>query len=247
MGQLFGNLSTEGLEESQDRLGGFRVRESDAYLGTIKMLYAGKAAKSNAQSFTLVMDMDDGTEYKETFWATDKEGKNWYPSKKDPKKKEPLPGFTAVDDICLVTTNKPLAQQNVEDKMVNVYDPDQKKEVPKSVPMLVEVLGKQVRLGILKEVKNKQKQNDAGVYVDTPETREENVTDKVFHHPSNLTVVEARNQIQAPAFYGSWIEKNKGQTRDRTNKQLAGQGGTAGRPGMPPKAGDTQAQTKSLF
>ena len=49
-----------------------------------------------------------------------------------------------------------------------------------------------------------------------------------------------------PTFYGAWVEKNKGVTRDRTNK-AASQNGRAGRPnGAPPKAGDTP-KTASLF
>jgi hypothetical protein len=160
----------------------------------------------------------------------------------------PLPGFTIVDDLCLVTTNKPLAQQPTEEKVMNIYDADAKKELPKSVPMLVDLLGKKVTFGILKEVRNKQVKNGAGEYVDTDETREENVTDKVFHFPSNLTVVEAGNGTQTAIFHPAWVEKNQGVTRDRTNKDATGQKGRAGRPnGAPPKASNTAPKTASLF
>ncbi|MBE0563642.1 MAG: hypothetical protein IH622_22885 [Ochrobactrum anthropi] len=249
MSSVFGNLTTEGLEESQDRLGGFRVLESGPYKITIHAAYAGKAANSNAQSVTIIGKLEDDTEYRETFWITNKNGENWFQDKNDPKKKVPLPGFTIIDDLCLMTTDKPLAAQDAEDKVVNVYDPDQKKELPKSVPMLVGLLGKEAVLGILKETRNKQVKNDAGDYVDTADSRDENVTDKVFHHPSHLTVPEARKQIQTAAFYGSWVERNKGQTRDRRSIKdgQGGQAGRSGRPGTPPKAGETAAKTSSLF
>jgi hypothetical protein len=248
MNAVFGNLTTTGLEESQDRLGGgFRPLESGAYTGKVKLAYAGKAVSSNAQSVTIVL-AHAGGEYRETFWITNKEGKNFY--ERDGKKNA-LPGFTIIDDLCVVTTNKGLAQQGAEDKVVNLYDFDQKKEVPTSVPMLIELIGKDVTFGIQKRLVNKQAKNQTtGEYEDTAEEREENVTDKIFHYPSNLTVVEAKKGIQTPTFYGAWIEKNAGVTQDRRSiKDGAGaQTGRAGRPmGAPPKAGDSAAKTPSLF
>lgn len=244
MSNLFGGLSNEGLEESQDRLGGFRVLDSGPYTGKIKAAYAGLASASKAQSVTIIADTKDAGEYRETFWITNKNGENFYT--KDGKK-NPLPGFTIVDDICLVTCNKGLAAMATEDKVMNVYDPEAKKEMPKSVPMLVELLGKDVTFGVIKKLSNKQKKNSAGVYEDTDETREENSTDKIFHFPSNLTVVEARKQIQTPTFYGAWVERNKGQTQDRrSNKDGAGSG-QGGKAGAPPKGSNGAAKTPSLF
>ena len=250
MSQVFGNLTSDGLEETQDRLGGFKTRESAAYTGVIKAAYAGKAAASNAQNVTIMLDLPDG-ESRETLWVTNKTGQNFFIDKRDNTKKVSLPGFTVVDDICLVTTNKPLSQQVAEDKVMNVYDPEHKKELPKSVPMLVDLIGKTVTLGMLKEIRNKQVKSTAtGEYEDTPETREENLTDKVFHHPSNLTVVEARKGIQTATFFQAWCEKNTGVTRDRRNIKdgVASQGGRPGRPaGAPPTAADSAAKTSSLF
>lgn len=251
MSNVFGTLTTDGLAETQDRLGGFRVLDSGPYTGKIKAAYAGKAASSNAQSVTVILETNDAGEYRETFWITNKKGENFFVDKQDASRKVPLPGFTMIDDLCLVTTNKSLSQQATEEKVMNIYDPDAKKELPKSVPMLIELLGKEVTFGIRKELKNKQAKDGNGVYQDTPDSREENVTDKIFHYPSNLTVVEARKGIQTPTFYGAWVEKNKGQTMDRRSIKdgdAGGQSGRAGRPGgAPPKAGETSAKTSSLF
>lgn len=249
MNALFGTLTNDGLEESQDRLGGFNKFESGAYSGTIKAAYAGKST-GGAQSVTVILETASG-EYREAFWITNKKGENFFRNKDDNTKKVPLPGFTIVNDICLVTTNKELAQQATEEKVMNIYDYDAKKEVPTSVPMIVELLGKQVTFGILKELKNKQVKNaSTGEYEDTAESREENVVDKIFHVPSNLTVVEARQGSQTPNFYGSWVEKNKGQTRDRRaikDGAAGGQAGRTGRPGAPPQGGAAAAKTSSLF
>ena len=40
---IFKNLNTEGLEQAEDRLGGYSPLETDAYTGEIKMAYAGKS------------------------------------------------------------------------------------------------------------------------------------------------------------------------------------------------------------
>jgi hypothetical protein len=239
---LFGNLSSEGLEETQDRIGGFQVLETDAYPCTIKAAYAGKSA-GGAQSVTLVVDAD-GREYSETVYVTNKKGENFFLNKDDKTKKVPLPGYTVINDICLVTTDKELREQNSEEKVMNVYDFDQKKQVPKSVPMLIDLIGKQVTLGIVKQLENKnEKQGDD--YVPTAAERETNFTDKVFHHPTGLTVVEARNGLTEAKFLDAWVQRNKGQTRDKRVIKDGGQAGQAGRPA--PTAGAPAAAKKSLF
>lgn len=245
---LFQNLSNEGLEEAGDRVGGFTVFESDTYTGTIKALYAGKAANSNAMSITLHLDLG-GKEYRETFWVSNKDGQNFYHPKdgqgnRDTTKRNPLPGFTHIDDLCLMTTDKPLSQQATEEKIMNIYNFDEKKEVATAVQMIMEPLGKTVTLGILKQTVDKTAKDAAGVYQPTGETREENVTDKVFHDPSGLTVTEAKNGVKTPEFLNKWLSKNKGQTRDKTTKNV--QGGQSGRPsGGPPQAAPQSGERQS--
>ncbi len=247
MSNLFGNLTTQGLEESQDRLGGYSARESGLYTGKIKTMYAGKSPKG-AHSVTIILDMQDGQEYRETVYITDKEGKNYFLNKQDKTKKVPLPGFTVIDDICLVTSGKPLAEQETEEKMVNVYDPDLKKEAPKAVPVLVECLGLEVTLGILKVLENKNELVN-GEYVPTAEERESNVIDKVFHTESGRTVAEARQGAEKATFQAAWEERNKGNTRDKRSIKdgQAGATGTAGKPSVAPAAGAAAAPRKSLF
>jgi hypothetical protein len=255
MSNLFGNLKADGLEEAQDRLGGFSRLESDAYPVTFKALYAGKSS-GGAQNVTILADIN-GREYSETIYITNRKGENWFENKdKDGKptgKKSPLPGFTVIDDICLVTTGKPLCEQATEEKVLNVYDPEQKKEMPKSVQVLTDVTGTSAILGIIKQTVNKSEKN-GDEYVLIADTREENFTDKVFEVNSRATVVEAKKAAEtgqelSAVFYGSWVEKNRGKTRDarKIKDGEAGQSGRPGRPaGGPPQQGQTQ-QRKSLF
>lgn len=243
---LFGNLKTDGLEEAQDRLGGFSPLDTDVYTGKIKVAYAGQS-KGGARNVTLVLDLG-GREYRETIYVTNKQGENFFLNKQDSSKKVPLPGFTTIDDICLIAGDGPLCDQAVEDKMVKIWDPEEKKELPKSVPVLVNLIGKDISLAIVRQTVDINEKNGNDEYVPSGKTRDENVIDKVFDVATKLTVVEAKNGMEEGVFQTSWLEKNKGQTRDRTSKNT--QGGQSGRPGRPaggpPQASDT-AKSKSLF
>lgn len=238
---LFGNLTTEGLEENQDRLGGYSPLETDVYAGKIKVAYAGQSAKG-AHFVTVLADFG-GREYRETIYVTNQKGENFFVSKDKDKKKVALPGFTTIDDLCQVTTDKTLSQQDSEEKMVNIYDPDLKKEVPKSVPVLVELTGKDILVAIKKTMVDKTvKEGDE--YVPTGESRDENSIEKVFHPTLRVSVVEAKEGKDA-AFIDAWIERNKGKTFDkRQNKGDVKQG----RPGSTsaPTSGNGTAR-KSLF
>ena len=243
---MFGNLTTDGLQESQDRLGGISVFSTDIYIGTVKALYAGKSS-GGATSVTLIADLN-GKEYTETLYVTNKDGQNWFANKQDNTKKVPLPGFTVVDDICLIATGEPLAAQETEEKVVKVWDSEAKKEMPKSVPMITAALGKPIALGIQKTLANKQTKVGTD-YVPNAETREENHIDKVYHPEMKLTVAEARAGQDVAQFWDAWLLKNKDQVRDkRTIKD--GEAGNSGAPSKaPPKPGTPAGQParKSLF
>ena len=71
---LFGNLKADGLEETQDRLGGYSPFDTDIYTGKIKMAYADKS-DSGAQNVNLVVDIN-GKEYRETVYITIGPGSN---------------------------------------------------------------------------------------------------------------------------------------------------------------------------
>ena len=244
---IFGNLTNEGLEETTDRLGGFQIRATDIYPATIKAAYAGQSA-GGARNVTIVVELPDG-EYSETIYVTNKKGENWFLNQNDKSKKVPLPGFTTVDDICLVTTGKSLSEQDSEEKVVKVYDFDERKELPKSVPMLVDLIGQTLFLGIVQQTVDKNQKNEStGEYEPTGETRDENVIEKVFHDPSKMTVVEARQGAAEPVFFEKWLSKNKGNVRNKA-KGADGKGTQSGRPGggAPQSGAGGQKKTSSLF
>jgi hypothetical protein len=241
---LFKKLTTDGLEQSQDRLGGFSPFDTGIYTGKIKNAY-GITSQQGAQGVTLVVDFA-GKEYKETLYVTNKKGENFFYNKDDKTKKVPLPGFTVVDDICLIVTGEPLSAQEDEEKIVKIYDYEQKKEIPTNVPVLTALIGAEISLGIVRILENKsEKVGDD--YVPTAETREINQIDKVYHPEMKMTVAEARDGKETGEFWENWETRNKGVTRDK--RTLKDGAAAPGRPtraaGEAPAAG--AAATKSIF
>ena len=247
---MFQNLKSDGLEKSQDRVGGFDALETDLYTGKIKVAYAGKST-GGAHSLTVVVGLDNGKEYRETLWITNKKGENWFLNKQDASKKVPLPGFTVAEDLCLCATEKSLSEQTFEEKVVKIYDYDAKAELPKAVQAATDLIGMEVTLAIIKQTENKNKL-EGSEYVATAETRNVNLIDKVFHTATGFSVAEIRNNAEKPAFKDAWLERNKGVTRD---KRTIKEGGTAGAPKAAgskaptaaPTAGAAAEPRKSLF
>ena len=188
-------------------------------------------------------------EYRETIYITKQTGENFYLNPQDKTKKVPLPGFTIIDDMCLATVGKPLSEIDFEEKVMNIYDYEAKKELPKSVPMAVELLGQEVSVAIQKSLENQTEKDAQGNYVPKADgsTRETNNIDKVFNTATKMTVAEARGGATESHFWDKWIERNQSKTRDKTEKQA----GQAGRPaGSTPQAGNNAgggAPRTSLF
>lgn len=246
MSNPFAKLNNDGLEKAEDRLGGgFQARDSGAYDMTVKLMYAG-ASEGGAQNVTVHLEDAKG-EYRETIYVTNKQGENWFLNKDDKTKKVPLPGFTAINDMCIVATEAPLNAQVWEEKIVKIYDFDQKKEVPKGVMVCTSMLGKPVTVGLIQTLKNKGVKQPDGSYVDGPEERTEVNISKVFHTETKYTMAEVEAGAPSADFYGKWVEKNTGVTIDkRTVKN--GAGGAAVKSGPPTAGGAGSSEPKkSLF
>lgn len=240
---MFKNLSNEGMEQQEDRLGGSGPLPTDIYEGTIKQFY-GTKSEGGAMGVVLIVDLD-GREYRETIWCTNRKGENFYT--KDGKKYQ-LPGFITANDVALCADGKQLNELEWEEKQVKIYDFDKKKEEPKAVEVAVELLGKKISFALVNTLKNKQEKNGSGDYVDVAGERAENHIEKLFDVESHRTVREAIDGKEEPAFYDEWLKKNKGVQRD---KRSIKDGSAAGNSGAPPKSnGGNNAPTssgKSLF
>lgn len=234
--KLFENLDTNDVERTEDRVGGnSRLLDSDIYVATIKAAYTGES-KSGAISVTLMCDID-GKEYTETLYITNR-NKEPYSVNTSTRKKSFIPGYNYMNAICLVVAGKELKEVEAEEKVLSLYSFETKKNENTSVPVLVELSGKQVALGIVKELRNKAELVD-GKYVDTPESREQNRIMAVFDPESHKTVNEALDNKEA-TFWDAWLDRNKGKVVDRRTIK-------DGAPTTGSGASNTQAPRKSLF
>lgn len=238
---MFNNLTDAGLEKAEDRLGGgFSVRDTDIYTFKIKAAYAGKSA-GGAMNVSLICEDSQG-EYRETIYITNKKGENFFV--KDGKK-IPLPGFTIINDLCLIATNEPLSSQETEEKVIKLYDFEAKKEVPTAVPMIMSLVDAEVSFAIQKIIEDKNAKDDSGEYVPTGETREVNNIVKVFHTETKMTIVEAMNGAEEAKFWDAWVEKNQGKVYDKSTKDAKAQGGKPAP--RPTQGGAKEGGRPSLF
>lgn len=215
---LFGEAAKAAatLERQEDTLGGggFQVLDSGLYPAKIKVAYLTEAS-SGAKGIVIQYLLEDGTEYNETQYVTSGTAKGgnpyWVNDKGD---KIPLPGFTRMDDIALLTTEVPLFEQAHELKTLKIWDSESCKEIPREVPVFVDMMNKEVILAIQKVRENKTEKDGKGAYQPTNEERVFNEVVASFHADTKQTVNEAMNNREAD-FIVKWEEKNKGQLRDK--------------------------------
>lgn len=247
MSKMFGNLSTDGLEEAGDVIGGGALLETGIYDAIVKLAYVKPSQSSKATGVEVHLQVG-GTTVRETFYITNRNGENFYKDKQDPSKQRPLPGFTSIDDLCLLTTGEGLTdQEDIEEKVVKLYDFEAKKDLPQTVPVLTGLLEKPVTIAVFKQTVDKQKKDASGNYVNTGETRDENVIEKFIHTDTRGTVSEIKNNLTKGTFEEKWQSQHAGKTRNRSKgaEGNAGAPGAAGKPGGAPAA--AQKPKSSLF
>lgn len=204
-----------------DSVGGSGPWESGLYHTKVAMAFLRKAASGAMGLHLHLTDIDSGRELRQVVYISSgdaKGNKTYY--EKDGQRRN-LPGFSLFRSLTLMTAGKEPTTMETEDKVVSVYSPEAKAEVPTTVPVLTDLLGKEILAGVLRQIEDKNVKNDAGVYVPSGETRENNEIDKFFHVDTRLTVAEAQGGATEGKFIDTWVEKNTGQVRDRTTKTPA--------------------------
>lgn len=245
---LLSNLKTqEDIANERDSVGSGGPLESGCYPSTISLAYITKSA-GGAMGLVLSLKTDSGRDLRQTLWMTSGTTKgclNYFIDKEG--KKQYLPGFNLANSLALLSVGKEIADLEPETKVVNVYNPDVKAEVPTKVDMLTELLGQPIIAGVIKQIVDKTQKADDGSYVPTGETREENEIDKFFRARDRMTTSEIRAQETEATFIDKWIAKWEGKTRNKA-KGADGATGTAGAPKLAAKApAATKKPTTSLF
>ena len=217
--------SDASIANEKDSVGGGGVLASNIYPATVKLAYVTQS-EGGAIGLVLQAQTSAGRDIRETLWmssGTAKGGKNYY--EKDGEKHY-LPGFIAANALALLTVGQELSDLDTETKVVNVYNKDAKAEVPTKVEMVMDLLGKDILVGLIKETVDKTVKNDAGNYVPTGETREQNTIDKFFRASDKKTTAEIRAQAEEASFHDTWLAKWQDKVRDKSSKVA----GTAGVP-----------------
>lgn len=239
---LFSSLQTDSnIENETDNLGGNGVLDTGIYAAKVSLAYAIKS-QGGALGVVLHLMTDAKREIRETLWVTSgdsKGNKNYYETQDGERRY--LPGFNTFQSLCLLTVGKEASGVGTEDKVINVYSPEAKKEVPTKMPVLTELHDKEIYVGLFKQTVDKRTKGADGQYHPTGETRETNEISKLFRASDKLTTAEIRGQVKEAQFYKDWLTKWEGVTLDKTSKDK--NSGTAGAP----PAAQTQKPTTSLF
>jgi len=245
MGQLLTGMDIPSdIKENGDFLGGFSALESGVYDATVELAYMS-VADSGAKAVNILLKTSDGRQMRQQFWITSgtaKGGLPYYVNQKTLEKKF-LPGFEMAQHLCLLTIGKAINTLETEEKVINLYSSAEGKELPTKVDMLVDLLGKPITAGVIKQIVDKNKKNDqTGVYEPTGEVRTENEVDKFFRTRDGMTVTEIKAKATEAKFKTQWSDKWDGQIRDKSSK-TAGVHGTSGAPSKPGKPANNTADT----
>lgn len=243
---LLANLSTDAsITEEKDSVGSGGPLDSGLYNSTVAMAYL---IKSDGGALGLVLNLktDTDKEIRQTLWMTSgtaKGGLNYYTDKNGAK--QYLPGFNHANSLALLTCGKEISALDTETKVVKVYSKEAKAEIPTKVEVPMDLLGKEILVGLIRQTVDKTAKNAlTGIYEPTGVTRDENEIDKLFRAKDRMTTAEIRAQADAASFVDTWATKWAGKTRDKTKD-------TSGTPGAPKPAGAPAAAAKkpttSLF
>ncbi len=247
MGLLSTLASDDTIANERDSVGGNNILDSKIYPCKINTAYIGKAA-SGAMSLVVSLKTNTGNEIKQTLWMTSgtaKGGKNYYEQKDGTK--QYLPGFTHANALALLSIGKEISELDTETKVMNVYSAEAKAEIPTKVEMVMDLIGKDINIGIIRQKVDKTRKNEVtGIYEATGETKEENEIDKIFRADDNMTTAEIRGKAEKATFYTVWEEKWSGKVKDKSKGTSAT--GTSGAPGTIGKIGTPNKKpVTSLF
>lgn len=205
-------------EVEKDTLGGGGALATDLYKLTLKAAYFDQA-KSKATSLNLIMETPEGRRLNITEYITSGEAKGCKPYYEKDGKKFPLPGYSKMNTLCQLVTGKTIDQLSVEDKILKLYDFEERKEMNKSKKVIAELSGATIKAGVFKIIEDK-KTKQGTEYVPTGETREVNEVSKFFNEEGK-TLEEVTSGKDA-GFAEEWVKAHQGKTKDKSTKQAAG-------------------------
>lgn len=271
MGNIFANkkpVKTEKVED--DYIGGGGTLETDIYPAEIKYAYIGKSQRSDARSLNLCLKVN-GLEQNHIIWMTNGQGEVTYKDKKTGEEKN-LPGFNQVNSLAMLLLSKEIGDLDVEEKTLNLYDFESRREIPQAVDCFVELHGEQLQVALQKQIVDKTQKNEAsGEYEPTGETRETNEIVKFFPESLPVTISEVAHYVESlggdfddvlsdgdllkaigqmsedhTAYATKWLDKNRHKTWDRSTK-AEGKSFGGGKSKAKAEGGSSEKKKSALF
>ena len=209
--------------------GGSYLWDSNVYTTTVDMAYFDQS-QGGAHSLNLTLLNDKGKKLKQTIWFTNRKEEVHYVNQKG--EKDYLPGYNLANNLSLIITGEDVneAFDKSEKKMVNVYDFNARKDMPTEKSVATTLLGKQIKVAILKQTVNKRVNDGTGKYVESAETKDENDIKEFYFADSDLTVVEKSKDATEALMMPKWAERNAGKTLNRVKDVASGTTATAAKP-----------------
>jgi hypothetical protein len=223
------------VEEERDIIGGAAILPSNVYKGVVELVYLD-AASSGAISVNINFKTDSGRNVRQTVYISNKKKEFFYTNKDN--KNLPLPGYSQMDAFFKSVTGKGIADQNKEDKVINLYNREAKKEIPQTRTVFMDTINKPAAVGIL-EVSEEITTKESDYKQGTGEYRQFNELHKWFDPDNGLTNVEKAAGETEPKVLANWKKTYEGKLQTRNAPEKA-----SGTPGAPKPA---NKPTESLF
>jgi hypothetical protein len=180
---------------------------------TIEMAHLG--ITNNGATFLKVHFKETdlgGINHYETFYLTNKEGRNTYRDKDG--KDRYIPGFAQANTLSLLCTGKYLYDLDFQKKTIKQYDYAAKEERNVQVDVAMDLLKKNVHLGLLKVIENKRVKDANGNWVSGNDKRELNTIGKIFAEDGR-TLNEIQAKHPTGDYLKGWSDKHTGTVVDK--------------------------------
>jgi hypothetical protein len=220
------NLPSGVVVEDERDVSGYAPLPSGVYRGVMQFAYLDQST-SGAISVTVLVKVDNRV-VSQTIYISNKEGKYTYKSKTDGKE-QPLPGYSQVDAILHAVTGKGIASQDIEEKVINIYDYTARKEIPAKRKVFVDTINKPVAVGI-QHISEERTTKDSSYTVGDGTYRDFNEFNKWFDPETGLTNTEAKAGATEPKFLATWKENNTDKVVVRNARVTGTTKATAGAP-----------------
>lgn len=209
------DIADDVEQTEKDTLGGYQPKDSDIYQAKIKQAYID-VSSGGARFVHLELEFKDATTMRKNIYISTnkKNGQNSFYMREG--KKVILPGAAQVKSLVelAVGIGATFKSMKNDEKTVMVRDPATGNDVQVAKVVLLDMLGKDIVVGITAEQVNKRVKDDLGNYVDSAESMVINEFDKFFQAGSNKTLTEVKGKTSAD-FIQKWITKNRGITADK--------------------------------